>query len=51
MSGAIFCASGGVRDDARLCAGHAAFDVTESTVKAIPQDVELGTVGVGSDGV
>ncbi len=51
MSGAVLGASGGVGDDARLGAGHATFDVADGTVQAITQDVKLGTVGVGCNGV
>jgi hypothetical protein len=51
MSGAVFGAFGGVGDDPFLGAGLAAFDVADGTVQAIAQDMELGTVGVGSNGV
>ena len=51
MSGAVLGASGGVGDDACLGAGHATFDVADGTVQAITQDVKLGTVGVGCNGV
>ena len=51
MSSAVFGASGGVCDDARLRTGLATFDVADGTVQAIAQDVELGTVSVGCYGV
>lgn len=51
MSSAVFGASGGVGDDARLGAGLATFDVADGAVKAITQDVELGSVSVGCNGV
>lgn len=51
VSSAVFGASGGVGDDARLRTGLATFDVADGTVQAISQDVELGTVSVGCYGV